>query len=72
MLIGIVYLGLMPTISNLAEDPTMWENVTDSRALLLRDNALLIFYVSGLIAFISTIIWILNASSAKGAVSQFG
>ena len=71
-LIGIVYLGIMPTISNLAEDPSLWSGVTDSKALFLRDNALLIFYVSGFIAFLSVIIWMFNASSSKGAVSQFG
>jgi hypothetical protein len=71
-LIGIIYLGIMPTVSNLAEDPSLWSGVTDSRALFLRDNAMLIFYVSGFIAFISTIIWMFNASSSKGAVSQFG
>ena len=71
-LIGIIYLGFMPTMSNLAEDPAMWEGVTDSRALFLRDNAMLIFYVSGLLAFFATIVWILNASTSKGAVSQFG
>lgn len=71
-LIGIIYLGIMPTVSNLAEDPSLWTGVTDSRALFLRDNAMTIFYVSGFIAFISTIIWMFNASSSKGAVSQFG
>lgn len=71
-LIGIVYLGLMPTVSNLAEDPSLWTGVTDSRALFLRDNAMLIFYVSGLIAFFATIIWMFQASASKGAVSQFG
>ena len=71
-LIGIVYLGIMPTVSNLAEDESLWTGVTDSRALFLRDNAMLIFYVSGLIAFFATIIWMFNASTSKGAVSQFG
>ena len=71
-LIGIVYLGIMPTISNLAEDPSLWSGVTDSRALFLRDNALLIFYISGFLSFVITIIWMFNASSSKGAVAQFG
>ena len=72
MLIGVVYLGMMPTMSNLAEDENLWTGVIDSRALFLKDNAMLIFYVSGLIAFFATIIWMFNASSSKGAVSQFG
>lgn len=71
-LIGIVYLGMMPTVSTLAEDENLWYGVTDSRALFLRDNAMLIFYVSGVIAFFTTIIWMFNASTSKGAVSQFG
>lgn len=71
-LIAIVYLGIMPTISNLAEDPTLWTGVTDSRAIFLRDNAVMILYVSGLIAFFATIIWIFNASTSKGAVTNFG
>ena len=71
-LIGIIYLGIMPTVSNLAEDPTLWVGVVDSRALFLKDNAMLIFYVSGLLAFFSIIIWIFNASSARGATSNFG
>jgi len=71
-LIGIIYLGIMPTVSNLAEDPSLWIGVVDSRALFLKDNALLIFYVSGFLAFFSIIIWMFNASSAKGATSNFG
>jgi len=71
-LIGIIYLGIMPTVSNLADDPSLWIGVVDSRALFLKDNAMLIFYVSGLLAFFSIIIWMFNASSAKGATSQFG
>ena len=71
-LIGVIYLGIMPTISNLAEDPSLWVGVVDSRALFLKDNALLIFYVSGLLAFFSIITWMFNASSARGATSQFG
>jgi len=71
-LIGIIYLGIMPTVSNLAEDPSLWIGVTDSRALFLKDNAMLIFYASGLLAFFSIIIWMFNASSARGATSNFG
>lgn len=71
-LIGIVYLGIMPTVSNLAEDETLWTGVTDSRAIFLRDNAMMIFYVSGLIAFFATIIWMFNASTARGATTNFG
>lgn len=71
-LIGIVYLGMMPTVSNLAEDDQLWGNVTDSRALFVRDNAMIIYYVSGLIGFFTTIIWMFNASTAKGAVTNFG
>lgn len=71
-LIGVIYLGIMPTMSNLAEDPNLWVGVVDSRALFLKDNAMLIFYVSGFISFFSVIIWMFNASSSRGAVSQFG
>jgi len=72
MLIGVVYLGTMPTISNLAEDPSLWIGVVDSRALFLKDNAMIIFYVSGFISFFSVIIWMFNASSARGAISAHG
>lgn len=71
-LIGIIYLGVMPTVSNLAEDPNLWVGVVDSRALFLKDNAMIIFYISGLLAFFSIILWIFNASSSKGSVAQFG
>ncbi len=71
-LVGVIYLGMMPTMANLAEDPNLWVGVIDSRALFLKDNGMLIFYVSGLIAFFSIIIWMFNASSAKGATAQFG
>ncbi|MFB5597697.1 MAG: hypothetical protein ACE5RJ_01595 [Nitrosopumilaceae archaeon] len=71
-LIGIVYLAMMPTVSNLAEDPVLWEDVTDSRALFLRDNAMLLFYIGGVMGLVFAIVWMLQASSSKGAVSQFG
>lgn len=63
---------MMPTVSNLAENEELWYGVTDSRALFLRDNAMLIFYVSGIIGLFTAIIWMFNASSAKGATTQFG
>lgn len=69
-MIGIIFLGLMPTVYNLSVDDGMWGNVQDSRALFLRDNAMLIFYVSGLIGFFTTIVWMFNASSSRGSVYQ--
>ena len=71
-MIGIIFLGIMPTVYNLSVDDGMWGDVQDSRALFLRDNAMLIFYVSGLLGFFATIVWMFNASSSRGAVSQFG
>lgn len=71
-MIGIIFLGLMPTVYNLSVDESMWGDVQDSRALFLRDNAMLIFYISGLIGFFATIAWMFNASSSRGAVSQYG
>ena len=71
-LIAIIYLGFTPTVHNLAVDEHLWGNVTDSRSLFLRDNAVLIFQVSGVLSFFMTIVWMLNAATSKGAVSQFG
>ncbi len=71
-LVGIIYLGMMPVVSNLAEDPNLWIDVVDSRALFLKDNAMLIFYASGLLSFFIIIIWMFQASTARGATSNFG
>ena len=70
-LIGLIFLALMPYVYNLSVDEGLWGNVTDSRALFLRDNAMLIFYVSGLLGFITTIIWMFNASSNKGGIGTY-
>lgn len=66
-LIGVIFLGIMPTVYNLSVDEGMWGTVQDSRALFLRDNAMLIFYVSGLIGFFATLVWMFSASSSRGA-----
>lgn len=65
--IGIVFLSLTPYIDDLATNSSLWGDVIDERAIFLRDNALTLFYVIGLIAFFTVIIWMFNASSRKGA-----
>jgi hypothetical protein len=69
-LIGIIFFGLMPTIYKLNVDPNLWDGITDSRAIFLKDNALNIFYISGLVFMFGIIIWMFNGASAKG--STFG
>lgn len=68
-LIGIIYLSITPTIVDLANDPTMFSGEMDPNTLFLKDNALLIFYTSGILSFFVIIIWMFNASSASGATS---
>ncbi len=69
-LIGIIYLGVMPTVTNLADDPSLFDGEVSSNTLFLKDNALTIFYVSGLLAFFSIIVWMFNASSSSGAMAE--
>lgn len=71
-LIGFVWLGLMPTMDGLAKDPNMWGDVTDSRAIFLRDNSVNLYYIGGLIALFATIVWMWNSASAKGGASIYG
>lgn len=71
-LIGFVWLGMMPTMNGLATDDGMWGDVTDSRSIFLKDNALNLYYIAGLIALFSTVVWMLNASSSKGGATIYG
>lgn len=66
-LIGIVFLGLMPTVNELATDPDRWGETTDSRAVFLRDNAMNIYYISGIIGMFATVVWTMNAAASKGS-----
>lgn len=67
-MIGIVFFGLMPTVYKLTVDPQLWDGITDSRAVFLKDNALNIFYISGFIFMFGIIIWMFNGASNKGSV----
>ena len=71
-LIGFVWLGLMPTMNQLVTDPNLWGDVTDSRAIFLKDNAVNLYYIGGLIALFASIVWMLNSASAKGSASIYG
>lgn len=71
-LIGIIYLALTPTVSNIAEDPSMWDGVTDTDSLSLRNNTMTIYYFSGVLFLVVVIIWMFSASTSKGAVSTYG
>ena len=70
-LVGIVYLAFMPHIAELTTNEALWVEVADSRAIALRDNALLLYYVAGILAFVVVVVWMFNASSSKGASSNF-
>ena len=71
-LIGVIFLGLMPTVHDLATNDQLWENVTDSRAVFLRDNAMTVYYISGIFSLFTTIVWMLNASQSRGASTVYG
>ena len=70
-LVGIVYLAFMPHIATLTTDESLWADVADSRAIALRDNALLLYYIAGILSFVVIVVWMFNASSSKGASSNF-
>lgn len=70
-LIGIIYLSITPLVVDLANDPVLFSDEMDPNTLLLKENALLIFYTSGLLTFFVIIIWMFNASSASGAQSSY-
>lgn len=69
--IGFIFMALMPYIYALATDNNLWSEVLDPRAIWLRDNALNIFYITGIVGIFSTIVWIFNASDRKGAISSY-
>ena len=71
-LIGFLVLAFAPSIDSLASNETLWGEVGDSRALALRDNAVTLFYVAGLISFVMIIVWMWNAAQSRGAVGVSG
>lgn len=70
-LIGFVWLGMMPTMNSLVTDDGMWGDVTDSRAIFLKENSMNLYYIGGLIALFSTIVWMLNSASSKGGATIY-
>ena len=70
-IVGIIVVSFSPVIDNLANDSGLWGNVTDGRALFIRDNTVTIFYVISFITFIMIIIWMWNAAQAKGAIGNY-
>ena len=71
-LVGFIILAFAPTIDSLVSDQNLWGEVGDPRAILLRDNAVTLFYVAGLIAFVVIIVWMWNASQSRGAIGVSG
>ena len=71
-LFGVIFLGLMPKVHDLATNDQLWDGVTDSRAVFLRDDAMTVFYISGIFSMFTTIVWMLNASQSKGASTVYG
>ncbi len=66
--VGIIFFGLMPTIYKLTVDPQLWDGISDSRAIFLKDNALNIFYISGVIFMFGIIVWMFNGASNVGSI----
>jgi len=71
-LIGFVWLGMMPTIDGLVKDPNLWGEVTDSRMIFLKDNAVNLYLIAGLVSLFAAIVWMLNSASAKGGATIYG
>lgn len=71
-LIGFVWIGFMPQMNNLVNDDNIWGDVVDSRALFIKDNAMNLYYIGGIIALFATIIWMFNSAQSRGAASIYG
>ena len=71
-LVGFIILAFAPMIDSLVSDKQLWGEVGDPRAIALRDNAVTLFYVAGLIAFVMIISWMWNASQSRGAIGVSG
>ena len=71
-LVGFIILAFAPAIDSLVSDKQLWGEVGDPRAIILRDNAVTLFYVSGLIAFVVILSWMWNASQSRGAIGATG
>ena len=69
---GFIILAFAPAIDSLVSDKQLWGEVGDPRAIILRDNAVTLFYVSGLIAFVVILSWMWNASQSRGAIGATG
>ncbi len=69
-IIGIIYLSMTSTVENLANDPSLFDGEISPATMFLRDNVMMIYYMSGIFTFFVIIVWIFNASSGSGARSE--
>jgi len=70
-LISIIYLSMTSTVENLANDPSLFDGEVSSATMFLRDNVMMIYYMSGVFTFFVIIVWMFSASSASGAMTSF-
>ncbi len=70
-IIGIIYLSMTSTIVNLSEDPTLFGDEVNANTMFLRENVMMIYYMSGVFTFFVIIVWMFSASSSSGAMTSF-
>ena len=62
---------MMPTLYTFTHDSPMWADVTDQRALDIRDVMWTGYLATGIITFFSIFLWMINASNRKTASSVY-
>ena len=69
--IGLIWLSMMPEMYKITHNETMWGDVTDTRALGVRDMSWNMYLGAGVIGMFSIFVWMLNASTRKTASTAY-
>ena len=69
--IGLIWLSMMPEMYKITHNETMWGDVTDERALGVRDMSWNMYLGAGVIAMFSIFVWMINASTRKTASAAY-
>lgn len=68
---GMIFLAMMPALYTFTHDSAMWADVSDPRALNIRDVFWTGYLATGVIAFFVIFLWMINAANRKTASTAY-